>query len=156
MNEKKINVCFAASAGGHLEQLMMLKKVMNEYNSFILTEKLKYDIVDNEMDIQYVNHINRKEFGWVLKFIKVFFQSIIIFAKKKPDCIICTGVLAMIPMCIICKIFGCHVVYIESFAKSNSPTETGKLLYKFADNFYVQWESMKKFYPKAKCLNGIY
>ena len=37
-----------------------------------------------------------------------------------------------------------------------SPTETGKLLYKFADQFYVQWESMLSIYPKAIYLGGIY
>lgn len=44
----------------------------------------------------------------------------------------------------------------EMFAKVTSPTETGKLLYKFADQFYVQWESMLSIYPKAIYLGGIY
>ena len=48
------------------------------------------------------------------------------------------------------------VVYIESFAKVSSPTLSGKLLYRFADRFYVQWETMREFYPKAVCLGGIY
>lgn len=57
--------------------------------------------------------------------------------KKKPDVVICTGVLAMIPICLISKLMG-KLIYIESFAKVTSPTETGRLLYKFADQFYVQ------------------
>ncbi|MDE6848090.1 MAG: polysaccharide biosynthesis protein, partial [Ruminococcus sp.] len=65
-------------------------------------------------------------------------------------------VLAMIPMCLIAKIFRKKIIYIESFAKIKSPTATGKLLYKFADKFYVQWESMLEFYPKAKYIGGIY
>ena len=84
------------------------------------------------------------------------FLSLKIFLKEKPNFIICTGVLAMIPMCLIVKITGGKLIYIESFAKVTSPTETGKLLYKFADKFYVQWESMLEFYPKANYLGGIY
>ena len=84
------------------------------------------------------------------------FMSFRIYLKEKPDVIICTGVLAMIPMCLLMKIFGKELIYIESFAKVTSPTETGKLLYKYADQFYVQWESMKEFYPRAICLGGIY
>ncbi len=76
--------------------------------------------------------------------------------KKKPDVVICTGVLAMIPICLISKLMGKKLIYIESFAKVTSPTETGKLLYKFADQFYVQWKPMLKFYPKAIYLGGIY
>ncbi len=54
------------------------------------------------------------------------------------------------------KFMGKKLIYIESFAKVTSPTETGKLLYKFADQFYVQWKPMLKFYPKAIYLGGIY
>ena len=79
-----------------------------------------------------------------------------IYRKEKPDVVICTGVLAMIPICLVSKFMGKKLIYIESFAKVTSPTETGKLLYKFADQFYVQWKPMLKFYPKAIFLGGIY
>lgn len=62
----------------------------------------------------------------------------------------------MIPICLVSKIAGKRLIYIESFAKVTSATLTGKLLYKFADQFYVQWESMLKVYPKAIYLGGIY
>ena len=40
--ERKLKICFAASSGGHYEQLMMLKPLMEEYDSFVVTEKTKY------------------------------------------------------------------------------------------------------------------
>ena len=70
--------------------------------------------------------------------------------------VISTGALATIPMSIIAKIFKKKVIFIESFAKISSPTITGKLVYKFADQFYVQLESLKEFYPNAICKGGIY
>ena len=42
-SKKKIKICFAASSGGHYEQLMMLKPLMEEYESFVITEKTDYD-----------------------------------------------------------------------------------------------------------------
>lgn len=62
----------------------------------------------------------------------------------------------MIPLCLICKLFGRKLIYIESFAKISSPTETGKFMYKYADRFYVQWKSMLKFYPNAVYVGGVY
>jgi len=59
-------------------------------------------------------------------------------------------------MCIIAKLFRKKIIFIESFAKVNSPTLTGKLVYKFADEFYVQWYSMLNIYPKAIFKGGIY
>ena len=84
------------------------------------------------------------------------FYSLYILIKEKPDIIVTTGVLSIIPLCLIGKFFGVKLIYIESFAKIHSPTKTGKLLYKFADKFFVQWESMKEVYPKAIFVGGLY
>lgn len=62
----------------------------------------------------------------------------------------------MIPICLLAKIFHKKLIYIESFAKVTTPTETGKLMYKYADQFYVQWPQMKDIYPNAIYLGGIY
>lgn len=62
----------------------------------------------------------------------------------------------MIPMCLLTKMFGGKLIYLESFAKVTSPTVSGKFLYKKADRFYVQWESMKEIYPNAIYKGGIY
>lgn len=155
-DKKKIKICFAASSGGHYEQLLMLKPLMEKYDSFVITEKTNYSAETKGEKIYYLNQVNRKEKKFICTMIQNVWKSIGIYRKEKPDVIICTGVLAMIPICMISKMMGKELIYIESFAKVTSPTETGKLLYKFADRFYVQWESMLKFYPKAVYLGGIY
>ncbi len=155
-DKKKIKICFAASSGGHYEQLLMLKPLMEKYDSFVITEKTNYSAETKGEKIYYLNQVNRKEKNFIWTMIQNVWKSIGIYRKEKPDVIICTGVLAMIPICMISKMMGKELIYIESFAKVTSPTETGKLLYKFADRFYVQWESMLKFYPKAVYLGGIY
>ena len=100
--------------------------------------------------------MNRREKLMPLWMLVNTMRSIRIMVSEKPDVVITTGVLAMIPLCLLAKLFGQKLIYIESFAKVSSPTQTGKLLYKYADQFYVQWESMKKFYPNAIYLGGIY
>lgn len=149
-------VCFAASSGGHFEQLMMLRPLMEKYSSFILTEKTAYGADVEKIKIYHVPQINRQEKLFPMKLLADAFLSLWIFVRERPDVIITTGVLAMIPACLICKLFGKKLIYIESFAKVTSPTETGKFLYRFADRFYVQWESMLEYYPNAICLGGIY
>ena len=154
--KRKKKICFAASSGGHFEQLMMLDPIMKEYDSFILTEKTKYSVKNNKYDTEYLYQVNRKEKLWCLYLLLNTIKSLLIFFKRKPDVIICTGALAMIPMCLLCKLFRKKLIFIESFAKVTSPTETGKLMYKIADRFYVQWESMLDIYPNAVYLGGIY
>ena len=150
-------ICLISSSGGHFEQLLMLQKLKDKNDIFIVTEKTKYNKKDNKINY-YVKQVNRKEIMFIPKMIMILFKSLYILLKEKPDVIISTGVLACIPMLFLGHLFKKKVIYIESFAKINSPTMTGKLVYKrnWANQFYVQWESMLEFYPKAIYKGGIY
>ncbi len=153
---KKIKICLASSSGGHFEQLMMLKSLVNKYNGYIVTEKIGYDVKAGNIPVKYVLAINRTDKLFALKFLLNIIKSFFIIVCNRPDYIISTGALAAVPLMVWTKIFGGKVIYIESFAKISSPNISGKIAYKFADQFYVQWESMKKFYPNAICKGGIY
>lgn len=154
---KKKKICLISSSGGHFEQLLMLRKLSEDYDTFIVTEKTKYNKKDKKINY-YVSQVNRKELLFIFKMLLIAIKSFFIFIKERPDVIISTGVLAAIPMLFIGHIFKKKVIYLESFAKISSPTMTGKLIYKkhIADRFYVQWESMKEFYPNAIYKGGIY
>lgn len=154
--EKNKKICFAASSGGHYEQLMMLKPLMEKYDSFVLTEKTNYQAQEKGQKTYYLKQVNRREKAFLWQMLQNSLLSLKIFLKEKPDIVICTGVLATIPMCLIAKAAHKKLIFIESFAKVTSPTETGKLLYRFADRFYVQWPQMLEVYPKAIYLGGIY
>lgn len=149
-------ICFAASSGGHYEQLLMLKPIMCRYDSFIVTEKTAYNTEVKGIKTYYMHQVNRREKKFLFRVVANTYRSIKIFRKERPDVVICTGVLAMIPMCLIAKLKKKKLIYIESFAKVTSPTKTGKLMYRFADQFYVQWPQMLDVYPNAICLGGIY
>lgn len=151
-----IKICFAASSGGHYEQLLMLKPLITKYKSFIITEETAYRTEVKNEKTYYMKQVNRREKTFIPRMIVNTFRALRVFLKEKPDVVICTGVLAMIPICLIAKLAGKKLIYIESFAKVTSATQSGKLLYKFADQFYVQWEPMLKIYPNAIYLGGIY
>lgn len=150
-----IKVCFAASSGGHFEQLMMLRPLMKKYKGFVVTERTDY-VIESEFPLYELKQVNRRERSFLPRMLFNVVTSLRIFAKERPDAIVTTGVLAVIPLCLFCKLAGRRVVYIESFAKVSTPTETGKFMYHFADRFYVQWESMLSVYPNAIFVGGVY
>lgn len=152
---KKLKICFAASSGGHLEQLLMLSPLMARFDSFLLTERTAYAI-QAPVKIHYLSQVNRRERGWLRSMASNALRSLKIYWKERPNAVICTGALATVPMCLLCKLCGGRLIFLESFAKVTSPTQTGKLLYRFADRFYVQWPAMQKVYPGALYLGGIY
>lgn len=153
---KTLKIIFAASSGGHLEQLLMLKPLMEKYDSVFVTEKTEYSTGKVNSKTYLLGQINRKELLFIPKLIGNTFRSLYILIKERPKVMITTGVLAVVPMALLVKLFGGKLIYLESFAKVTSKTLSGKLLYKFADQFYVQWEEMLKLYPKAIYKGGIY
>ena len=87
------------------------------------------------------------------KYLDLLFKEINII---KPKIIITTGTHTAVPMCYIGKIFGSKIIFIETFANKNTKTLSGKMVYPIADLFIVQWEEMKKLYPKAVYGGAIY
>ncbi|GFK23621.1 MAG: polysaccharide biosynthesis protein [Tetragenococcus koreensis] len=152
MCSKKI--CLISSSGGHFEQLLTLKKLKKNFDIYVVTEKTDY--FEKTKGVYYIQQVNRREKIFLFRMVIVFFQSLRIFIKEKPDVIISTGALSVIPTFLIGKLFGKKLIFIESFAKISTPTLTGKFVYRFVDKFFIQWAELKKIYPDAICLGSIY
>ena len=146
-------VLFISSTGGHLSEMMQLKKMFKDYDYHIITEKTKSNI---SMKNKYKDRINFLVYGtkdrmltYPFKLIYNCFKSLFLYLRIHPDYIITTGAHTAGPMCLIGKIFGSKVIYIETFANINTKTITGRLLYPVADRFIVQWPSMTKIYKDS-------
>ena len=150
-------VLFISSTGGHLEELMQLQSMFSKYDYHIITEKTKSNL---SLVNKYPNRVSFLIYGSYTSFLNKIiypfkllfntFKSLFLYFKIKPKYIVSTGAHTAGPMCLIGHIFGSKIIYIETFANSKTKSKTGSLVYKFADLFIVQWESMLKLYPKAK------
>lgn len=135
---------------------MALRPLMGRYDGFVVTEKTAYTAQAEGIRYYYVHQVNRREWLCLPRLLANALLSLGIYIRERPDAVVCTGVLAMVPLCLLCKLFGKKLVFIESYAKVKTPTLTGKLLYPFADRFYVQWPELLEVYPRAVCLGGIF
>ena len=153
-------VLFISSTGGHLSEMMMLKDMFNKYDYHIITEKTKSNL---KLKKEYKDKVNYLVYGtkdhmltYPFKLLYNCLKSLYLYIRIRPDFIVTTGVHTAAPMCVLGHIFGSKIIYIETFANMKSKTITGSKVYKFADLFVVQWESMLKLYPKATYGGWIY
>lgn len=160
MLKLKKKVLFIASTGGHLNELMQLSSLFEKYNYYIITEK---DKVNQKLKEKYGDKLYFLPYGTRAKLIAYLFQylylclkTIYLYVKIRPKVIVTTGTHTAGPMCILGKIFGSKIIYIETFANRYKKTATGRLIYPIADLFIVQWEEMLKLYPKAIYGGPIY
>lgn len=153
---KKKKVLFISSTGGHLEELTQLKEMFNRYNYYIVTERTKSNL---SLKVKYPKRVSyliygsyttfKKKIIYPFKLLLNCFKSLFIYIKVRPQYIVSTGAHTAGPMCLIGKIFGSKIIYIETFANSKTKSKTGRIVYKFADLFIVQWKEMLKLYPNA-------
>lgn len=156
-------VLFIASTGGHLNELLQLSPIFNNYDYSLITERTKSNM---GLSKKYPNRVHYLISGtytsllakitYPFKFFANCVKSLYFFLKIKPDVIVSTGAHNTVPMCYIAHFFKKKVIFIETFANSEGPTKSGKLVYPIADKFIVQWESMLEFYPNAIYEGWIY
>ena len=149
-------VMFISSTGGHLEELMQLKEMFKNYDYYIVTEKTKSNLslkAKHPKKISFLTYGTyttlSKKFTYPFKLLLNCFKSLYIYIKFRPEYIVSTGAHTAGPMCLLGKILGSKIIFIETFANSKTKSKTGALVYKFADLFIVQWEAMLELYPDA-------
>lgn len=149
-------VMFISSTGGHLDELMQLKRLFPKYNYHIVTEKTKSNLGLKKKYPKRVSYLiygsyttKLKKLTYPIKLVLNCFKSLFIYVKIRPKYIVSTGAHTAGPMCCIGKLLGSKIIFIETFANSKTKSKTGSAVYKFADLFIVQWEEMITLYPNA-------
>lgn len=149
-----MKVCLVGSSGGHLAHLYMLKPFWENKDRIWVTfdKEDARSLLKNENVYPCYFPSNRSA--------KALFHNIFIawkvIRKEKPDLIISSGAAVAVPFFYIGKIFGAKLIYIEIFDRIYDATLTGRLVYPITDRFIVQWEELKKVYPKAINLGSIF
>ncbi len=76
-------------------------------------------------------------------------QQVVVWFKVRPRVILSTGAIVSVPVSIFGKLLGTKVIHVETGARVFGMSLTGKLMYRIADLFFVQWQQLQSQYPKA-------
>ena len=116
-----------------MEQIRQLKAVIAAYDTYYVVPRVKSTEKMRQKKYLVDDMLRTNKVIFILRFVKMCFQQLWIFLKERPDVVLTTGAGVAIPTCLIAKVFGKKIIYIESFARINTPNKTGRLIYKFAD-----------------------
>ncbi len=150
MQEK---ICLACSAGGHLTELLQLEKAWQDKLHYFVSDK-RLNAIDlaKKEKVFFVSCPRRNPINLTINFV----QSLWLFLWQRPSIVISTGADTAIPTCLIAKFFGKKIIFIESFCRIKEPSLSGKIMYKKANLFLVQWPENKKFFPKAEYAGSVF
>jgi UDP-N-acetylglucosamine:LPS N-acetylglucosamine transferase len=142
-----MKICIVSSSGGHLTEVNMFEKFFKKY-SYYYVLNYKIDLsADMKERTYFISHSERD-----IKFIFNLYEAYKILSKNIPHVILSTGAGPVVPFALVGRfLFGCHVIFIETLTAVKRPSLTGRLMYYLSNEFYYQWDSLVKYYPR-----GIY
>jgi UDP-N-acetylglucosamine:LPS N-acetylglucosamine transferase len=150
---KQLRVCLAASAGGHLTQLLKLAESWNGFETFCVTTT---DVVKDKLSrfgrVYVVGECNRQH---PFRVVRVLLRCIRVAFKERPDVVISTGAAAGCLLCILGKMLGAKVVWIDSITNVERISLSGRMVRHVADLFLVQWPDLARKYDGVEYRGSV-
>jgi UDP-N-acetylglucosamine:LPS N-acetylglucosamine transferase len=148
-----MKICLAASAGGHTSQLLKLAQSWNGYETFcVTTTEVVRDKLNKFGRVYVVGECNRQ---YPLRVVKVLMRCIRILFKEKPDVVLSTGAAAGCLLCLLGKIMGAKVIWIDSITNVERISLSGRMVRYVADLFLVQWPELAGQYKKVEFVGTV-
>lgn len=151
-----MRICLAASGGGHVRQLLDLKPVWSEHDSFFVTEPTALgETLARECRTHFVTHVaaGQAKLGRPLEMLRCalrnFRESYQIIRNERPDVVISTGAGAVFFVLLWARLHGAKLIAIESFARFDRPSLFMRLAAPIAHRSVVQSAKLATRFPTA-------
>jgi beta-1,4-N-acetylglucosaminyltransferase len=155
-------VALISSAGGHLtEVLAIAQELKGRHDLFLCVTNypavrgMKLEEVQRiyfapifwrEQDCGFLLKL-RQQIGVTVTMVLWLFTFLRIFWKERPDYLITVGAEIAVPAYLINRLFFRRpALYVESLARIDTPSLTGKLVSRLSDRVFVQWQGVLPYY----------
>ncbi len=152
-DQKPMKICLAASAGGHLTQMLKLSDSWHGYNTFcVTTTEVTRARLGQYGSVYVVGECNHKH---PIRVFKVFFRCIRIVVRERPDVVISSGAAAGCIVCFLGKLLGAKVVWMDSITNVERLSLSGRMVRYIADLFLVQWPKLAEQYNHVEYAGAV-
>ncbi len=134
-------VLVVASAGGHWQQLMMVREAFDHHEVLFMTTKDGIAQQSNASPFVIVPDCNRNQPIAVLR--SIFSVSKVVL-RFRPQIIITTGAMPGFLALLCGQLVRSKTVWVDSFANPEVMTMSGRYSKKIATLCLVQWEDLAK------------
>jgi len=145
---KSVKICLAASAGGHLTQLLKIAQSWSGEDVFFVTTSAAVTGGLDEHGRSYVvGECNRR---MPIKTVAIFLKCARIIMRERPRVVISTGAAAGCMLCFLGKLGGAKIIWIDSITNVERLSLSGRMVRHIADLFLVQWPELASKYKKVE------
>jgi UDP-N-acetylglucosamine:LPS N-acetylglucosamine transferase len=137
-----MKICLAASAGGHLSQLLKIASVWSGHEiCWITSTEVVRASLGGNGNVYVVGECNRQH---PLRVLGVLRYCMRVMREEKPDLVISTGAAPGCMAALIGHLVGARVIWLDSITNVRRLSLSGRLIRPFADLFLVQWPALAR------------
>ena len=143
-----MKILIACSSGGHLTQALALRGWWGQHERCWAT--FPVEDARSRLAAETVYEIHYPTVRNLPNLVRNFGLARRVLARERPDVVFSTGAAIALPFFVLARLYGARTVYLEPVDRVTSPGLSGRLVYPFSDEFLVQWEQMRQFYPGSR------
>jgi UDP-N-acetylglucosamine:LPS N-acetylglucosamine transferase len=139
---RRLKICIVSSVGGHLREVLQLLPALLGHDVFYILNDETSVHLDGR--VYRIAHAERD-----LRVLLNFKEALPILRAERPDVNLSMGAGPAVPVAILGKLLGATIIFVENFGAVERPSLTGRIMYRLADHFFYQWESLSHFFPRG-------
>jgi UDP-N-acetylglucosamine:LPS N-acetylglucosamine transferase len=141
------------SPGGHLVQMLSLEPAWRDLEAtWVTLPGADVDYLLEGQDVVLGHGPTNRSIKNLLRNFRVAWRTV---RDQRPDVILSTGAALAVPFFIVGRLHGRRCVYVESFTRIHGLSWSGRLVYPFANAFFVQWPSLTKRFRRAVHVGSV-
>ena len=142
--------------GGHTTEMLHLVQLLGpeyEYHYLLVREvALSPDAIKRKGVIHPVRRPRGRDDGLlatIVNSVMALYEIIRILIQVRPKAVIGCGPAIAVLASAVGKLLGSVIIFVETGSRVSNLSLSGKLMYRVADQFFVQWPNLQNKYPKA-------
>ena len=150
---RRTKICIAASAGGHLSQILRTAEAWRDADHFfVTTSEPERRRLAGQSRAYSVGDANRRH---PLKAVLIFFRCLRLMWRERPTAVFSTGALPGCLACLTGRLLGAKIVWLDSFTNVTGLSLSGRIVKPFTSLFLVQWPELAERCPGAEHAGSV-
>jgi len=149
--------------GGHTAEILRLVDLMGETYTYhyllAVGDPLSEQWIRIPGPVHRIQRPRAKHESWpsvAWHLLVSGWQALQVVRRVRPHALLGSGPALMVPVAFFAKLFGAQIIHVETGSRVTRLSLTGRLMYRWADLFFVQWPDLCKKYPKAIYAGRLY
>lgn len=147
------SVLLICSPGGHMQQMLALKPAWQDCRrAWVSLKAADSERLLADESVVWAHGPTNRSLPMLMRNLFVAARTL---RRADPDAVLSTGAALAVPFIIFSRLTGRRAIYVESFTRTDGLSLSGRIVYRFATDFFVQWPEAAVGRPKARYVGAI-